>query len=371
MSKICSNCKTELKDDDVVCPVCKTYTGYTTVENNIVFCEGCGARIKPGDRLCPKCGRPAPSILSTQSAAKDLASGNTSNFRAITNEDLEFAAKRQHLCNLPSPTLDPDATNILTPLGDSVSIKPDAADNVRYTRSMQEQDELCHKKKKKRTSRLVTWFLLGVLAGSGVYFVTQDPLGVMPGFWEQLQQSAQEVFPQREENPSSQAGAGLGTPVDEDRVLTNEEVFVKLDSIYQRIVGFQDSYGEIITLYNGYFIAYDKDKREESAAPAYALRDLCDDTIEELKSLKLPDDCLYTEDIEHLIQLTAWMRGMADTMCKSWDISLSYEQGVSLSEHTNEITQPLRDCLDEYGEDQNRLQYYQYIDQWAPTEKDL
>ena len=371
MSKICSNCNAELNDDEVVCPVCKTYTGYTTVENNIVFCEGCGARIKPGDRLCPKCGRPAPTILSTQSAAKDLASGNTSNFRAITNEDLELAAKRQHLCNLPSPTLDPNATNILTPLGDSVSPKTEAADNVRFTRSMQEQDELCHKKKKKRTSRLIAIFVVGFLVGCGIYFVTQDPLGVMPGFWDQLQQQAQEVFPQRDDNPSSQAGAALGTPVDEDRILTNDEVFVKLDAIYQRIVGFKESYGEVITLYNGYYIAYDKDKRMESAAPAYALRDLCDTTVEELSTLNLPQDCVYGDDIEHLISLASWMRGMADTMCQSWDISLSFDEGVSLSEHTSEITQPLRDCLDEHGEDQNRLQYNQYLLQWAPTEKPL
>lgn len=371
MSKICSNCKTELRDEDVVCPVCNTYTGCTTAENNIVFCEGCGARIKPGDRLCPKCGRPAPSILSTQSAAKDLAYGNTSNFRAITDEDLEFAAKRQHLCNLPSPKFDPDATNILTPLGDSVSVKHEAEDSVRFTRSMQEQDELCHKKKKKCTSRLVVLVLLGLLVSCCVYFVTQDPLGVMPGFWEQLQQSAQEVFPQREDNPSSQAGAGLGTPVDENRVLTNEEVFIKLDSIYQRIAGFKDSYGEIITLYNGYYIAYDKDKRLESAGPAYALRDLCDATVEELESLNLPTDCVYLDDIDHLIQLSKWMRGMADTICQSWDISLSFEEGVSLAEHTSEITQPLRDCLDEYGQDQNRLQFNEHILSWAPVEKPL
>ena len=371
MPKVCPNCKTQLDDKVFICPNCHSYVGELPSEGNFIFCEGCGARIKPGDRICPKCGRPAPAILSTKHAASDLAAGNTSAFHVLTPGRIDNASKRAALQNLPS-TLD----NAQSPVIDSSDDVVPYSSRKSHRQVREKKLSPCfnddsgaitqQKGGHHRILILAICAALLVVLGS---FCVFDPLDIMPSVWDYIATNAQELFPVRNSSNQSDKGAALGTPVDENRILSNEEVFTKIDVIYQRLLGFKDQFDEVIRSYNGYYVAYDYQSRVNASANAYALRDACDKTIEELNNLNLPQDCIYTQDIEHLISLATWMRGRADTMCQSWDISLQYKQGDNPGSHVSEITQPLRDCLDENGVDQNRQQFNEHLFEWAPVEQ--
>ena len=89
---ICPQCNRTIDDDAEFCPVCHAFVGDAARSGEqFVFCDGCGARLSAGERVCPKCGRPAPSILSTEAAASDLAAGKTASFPRLTREELERA----------------------------------------------------------------------------------------------------------------------------------------------------------------------------------------------------------------------------------------------------------------------------------------
>ena len=80
---ICPICNASISDDSSTCPACGADLSPrpASTHPDFIFCEGCGARLGDQDRTCPKCGRPAPGILSEQSAASDLAAGRTASFR--------------------------------------------------------------------------------------------------------------------------------------------------------------------------------------------------------------------------------------------------------------------------------------------------
>ena len=79
---ICPHCLKTIEDGETFCPHCHGYVGAVS-RDEFVFCEGCGARLSLHDRTCPKCGRPAPGILSTDSASADLAAGKTAGLLTV------------------------------------------------------------------------------------------------------------------------------------------------------------------------------------------------------------------------------------------------------------------------------------------------
>ena len=87
---ICPHCLKSVDDDASFCPHCHSYLGSGASSHpEFVFCEGCGARLHPKDRTCPKCGRPAPGILSADSASSDLAAGRTASFPRLSHQMIE------------------------------------------------------------------------------------------------------------------------------------------------------------------------------------------------------------------------------------------------------------------------------------------
>ena len=91
-------------------------------------------------------------------------------------------------------------------------------------------------------------------------------------------------------------------------------------------------------------------------------------TLDELAEINLQDGSPYTEDLDHLVQLATWMYNRVDVLCDSWDISLSYPDGESLSAHKSEISQPLRDALDGSGQNQNLTLFEENYYQWKPVQ---
>ena len=341
---------------------------------DVVFCEGCGARLDASARTCPKCGRPAPGILSAQSAASDLAAGKTASFPRLTPDMLAEGKPAPSAPQILTESLDPEATNIL----DGNRLRDTGRESRRAARKA-ERDAAADYRRPRR-GRWVALACVLALAAGGAWFVIQDPWGVMPGIYASIDRSAAEMFPSRQvaEQPadtaadaqteSSDAAAG-DEPQISDSTMSEEEAYQRLSVLYGRIVGFQDEIGAVVDDYNAWYIANDRTRREEGSKSAYAMRDEVQGLIDELDGLKLIDGSAYVEDVDHLKKLAGWMYNRVDVLCRSWDISLALPDGEVPSEHRSEITAPLTEAMQGTGENQDVVQFEANLYAWQPQQK--
>lgn len=356
--------------------------------SDIIFCEGCGARLNASDRTCPKCGRPAPGILSTQSAASDLAAGKTASFPRLTADLLAEGKAAPSAPQILADSLDPAATNVLD--ADRLRAAEDASRRSSRKAEKAAKAALAFAERAAaddyRRPRRGRWIALAcavALVAGGAWFVAKDPLGVMPGVYASIDRSAAEMFPSRQvseqaagENGASDNGQDSANadgdknePSISDTTLSEDEAYQRLSSIYGRILGFQDEIGPVVDDYNGWFKASDLDTRKNAAASAYALRKSVQATLDELDGLKLADGSAYTEDVDHLRQLATWMYNRVDVLCRSWDISLSYTGDDLPYQHEDEILQPLREIEMRDGKAVDVIEFENNVYAWQPQKK--
>ena len=365
---ICPNCLKTVEDGTTFCPHCHAYVGGAAGESrsDFVFCEGCGARLSIHDRTCPKCGRPAPGILSVESASSDLAAGRTASFPRLTPDLIDTEASR------PSSVSVAEVLNdTMSPAETSVLRAADIEQQARKFAPVPTQEDPYHSRRRPRKGLIVALVSLLVVGGAAgfIYF---DPMHVMPGFYESFQNAAHEMFPSRQLPEDSDASAVTPTKTEEEggqqdsQPLTDDQVFDRLTTIYQQILdyGSADQFGSCVDAFNSAYLAKSHADREEASASAYELRDSVQKTMDELDQLQAPDNSVYTEDIEHMKQLAQWMYGRIDQICASWDVSLSYEDGDLPRDHQDEILAPMRRAgSSDYDS------YYESIEAWEPQRK--
>ena len=337
---------------------------------DIVFCEGCGARLEPSDRTCPKCGRPAPGILSESASASDLAAGKTASFPRLTPDMLVESVPAPSAPQILADSLDPESTNVLD--ADSLAQAEDssrkAARAAKRAQRRAERDA-AREYRRPRYGRWVALACVVIALAGGAWFVTSDPLGVMPGFYAQFEHSAAEMFPSRQvaEQPAEDPDAAKKE--DGDGTLSDDEAYQQLSGLYGRILNFQDDLGPVVDDFNGWFKASDLARRQEASKSAYAMRDNVQKTIDELNALKLADGSVYAEDVDHLKQLADWMYNRVDVLCKSWDISLGYTGDDKPYKHEAEILAPLRSIEMQDGKAVDVIQFEQHVYEWQPQQK--
>ena len=348
-----------------------------------IFCESCGARLYATDRTCPKCGRPAPGILSTRSAAPDLAAGKTASFPRLSADGADFSKKMGSAPEIITNSFDPSETTVL----DQDKLKKAARKGKRKQRPRKSPQEMTEADfRKPRRWRWVLLALLVVIVAGGVYFVVEDPMGVMPGVYEDFAEAAAEAFPSRYEDVEETEVATAGSSAEEsagtdaaeggeeteilEETLSDAEVYTKISALYEEIVDFQDELDVVVDDYNGWYIANDYSQREEASESAYTMRDHVQEVLDELDALVLADDSVYTEDVEHLVQLATWMYNRVNVLCESWDISLGLGEDAVPSDYRSEIVKPLTEALDADGVNQDVVQYETYLYEWEPVEKD-
>ena len=302
---ICPHCLKTIEDGASFCPYCNAYVGPGDgpEHTEFVFCEGCGARLSPHDRTCPKCGRPAPGILSEDAAASDLAAGRTAGFPRLTQEQID--------------------TEVPHAPASAAAVLSDAA----------------------------------------------DPMGVMPAFYDQFGQAAQTTFPTRQKGEATEDDTkqdDSAEVVQEETVLTDDQLYTRLDGLYQTIVSYgdEDQIGEVIDSFNNGYLRTPLSTRQELSQSAYALRDQIKKTQDELNNLKYQDDTVYADDIAHLKQLAEWMYERVDVICQSWDISLAIPDGESMSSHQSEILAPIAQ-----GGNSALNQYDANVGSWKPQQR--
>ena len=304
---ICPHCLSQVDDDAAFCPHCHSYLegGKAPARSSFVFCEGCGARLSPHDRTCPKCGRTAPTILSADASADDLAAGKTESFPALTSEQVH--ARRPPL----APELDPDLTNKLH------------VDDIAAASQRAGGDDPYHPKRFPWKRVVAALAAVAVAAGLGA-FVYFDPFGTVAELGASFVQAASEEF------PSSQVpeeGGGDSSAEEADQPLSDADAYARLDAAYQRLVAYHDSFGDVVDDFNGYYAAYDRTLREEASQSAYAMRDGIDSLVEELQALSLEEGSDRAAEVERLVELAGQLRVRADVLCSCWDVSLGYEAG--------------------------------------------
>ena len=367
---ICPHCLKTIEDGSSFCPYCNTYVGPGDgpEHTEFVFCDGCGARLSPHDRTCPKCGRPAPGILSSDAAASDLAAGRTAGFPRLTQEQIDTevphapasaaavlkdAADPNETCVLPAFDKDFGIPKAELPIPseskEDAASSDDAAEKPARKRKVHPDEDAYHKHKRHIPKPVIWVAVVAALAGGAYWFVTEDPAGVMPGFYEQFGQAAQSTFPTRQKG-ESQAKKEEGSSEDKDvvqeqTVLTDDQLYDKLSELYQTIVSYNDDdkIGDAITSFNSGYLRSSLSVRQELSQGAYSLRDEIQKTLDEIDGLKYQDGSVYTDDVSHMRQLAEWMYERVDAICKSWDVSLSYPDGESMSQHQSDILAPMVD----------------------------
>ena len=342
--------------------------------NVIVFCEGCGARLDPHDRVCPKCGRPAPGILSPQSAASDLAAGKTASFPRLTPEAIADV-KTPSAPQILTESFDPEATNVL----DADLLAQADAGSRNEARAKKKvssgSGDIYHKP---RRGRLVAAILVLCLIAGGAWFVLSDPLDVMPGVYDRFDKAASDMFPSRQvsEQPATPANGEDSKESDDgsisDSTVSEDEAYQRLSALYGRILDFQDELGPVIDDFNGWFKAPDLTQRQDASKSAFTMRDNVQKVIDELDGLKLSGGSAYTEDVDHLRQLAGWMYNRVDVLCRSWDISLKYTSETDDQKpyrHEDEILAPLREIEMQNGKAVDVIQFESHIYEWQPQKK--
>ena len=361
---ICPHCLKTIEDGSSFCPYCNAYVGPGDgpEHTEFVFCDGCGARLSPHDRTCPKCGRPAPGILSKDAAASDLAAGRTAGFPRLTQEqiDTEVPHAPASAAAVLSDAADPNETCVLPAFDRDFGIPKvdafvpassyDEAQVNKPKRKVHPDEDAYHKHKRHIPKPLIVVAVVVAVCGGLYWFVTSDPMGVMPGFYNQFGQAAQSTFPSRQKGEATEDDAKQDTKQDdtskvvqEETVLTDDQLYTKLDGLYQTIVSYndEDQIGEVIDSFNSGYLRTPLSTRQELSKSAYTLRDQIKKTQDELDGLKYQDDTVYADDISHLKQLAGWMYERVDVICQSWDISLSIPDGESLSARQSEILAPI------------------------------
>lgn len=352
---ICPHCLNKVEDGATFCPTCNAYLGGGPAHADAVFCEGCGARIAAQMRTCPKCGRPAPGILSTDSASSDLAAGHTASFPRLTQRMIDAdAAPRSSAptaAQVLSDSMDPASTNVLS--------SDDIEHASRSSRS--DADDPYHKSRPRFVKPVLVVVVALLVIGGGVFFVVRDPFGVMPGIVESFERAASEMYPSRQLPQGSSADeAAEPEPVEVDP-------FQVLTSSHNILVSAFESLDTIIEDYEYGFLANDRAQRDEKSKSAYGARDLVDSVVRDLDGLDLPEGSPYAQDVANLKQLAGWVRTRIDVYCASWDISLGIPEGERPSDHSDEILAPLRERSQE--DQEARTQYFANVDSFKPVRK--
>ena len=382
---ICPHCLKTIEDGASFCPYCNAYVGPGDgpEHTEFVFCDGCGARLSPHDRTCPKCGRPAPGILSEDAAASDLAAGRTAGFPRLTQEqiDTEVPHAPASAAAVLSDAADPNETCVLpafdkdfgipkVDIPTPVSLRDDAQPKKQKPkRKVHPDEDAYHKHKRHIPKPLIIIAVLAAVCGGAYWFVTADPMGVMPGFYDQFGQAAKTTFPSRQKGEATEKESkqeDTSEVVQEETVLTDDQLYTRLDGLYQTIVSYSDDdqIGEVIDSFNNGYLRTPLSTRQELSQSAYALRDQIKKTQDELNNLKVQDDTVYAEDIDHLKQLVQWMYERVDVICQSWDISLSIPDGESLSARQSEILAPIAQ-----GGNSALNQYDANVSAWRPQQR--
>lgn len=360
---ICPSCHAPIADDAVECPQCHAAVEPAARVTSFLYCDGCGARLTPQDRTCPKCGRPAPGILSSESSASDLAAGKTASFPKIAHGGIEteipHVSPMANVRSVLDDALDPHVTTVL----DARDISASAMKPVESP--------------KRRVSKgLVVTLVLVLFALCAGAFVLFDPFGVIPGFVESIDSSAEEMFPSRQqaEEPAPETSAeepGESTQAPEpaepleDAALSDEAAFEELHRAYENVVAINDGdrFAGVIESFNASYIDPDIATRRSASADAYELRDELQAIIDDLDAMKLSNDSSYEEDREHVRQLAEWMYERVDAICASWDVSLAVPEDEYPFEHEDEILAPMREAGSSALDN-----YYANVIDWEPQQ---
>lgn len=384
---ICPFCSSSVPDGSVCCPSCGLDLDHGDLHDvsEFVFCEGCGARLGVQERVCPKCGRPAPGILSQNSAASDLAAGKTASFPKLTSEMIADAIPAPEPARVAfSASGDADTTSVL----DVDDLAVASLDGVIPARGASHKP-LAREAfgdggdvaspaafDRPRRGRAIALVLALCLVGGSVWFVAADPMGVMPSFYQSFEQAASDMFPSRQvpldgddEDTPAEDGDGTGDAEVSDSTLSEAEAFQRLSSIYAQVVSFQDEIGPVVDTYNGQYLVKDYAQRTDAAQGAYELRKNIQAVLDELDGLTLASDTAYTEDVDHLRQLATWTFNRVDVLCRSWDISLGLPEGERPVDHQDEILAPLREVEKVNGRAVDVISYEENVGAWKPQEK--
>lgn len=266
--------------------------------------------------VCPRMTVPVPSVDAPRQASfprtrphPTWPQGRTAGFPRLTQEqiDTEVPHAPASAAAVLSDAADPNETCVLpafdkdfgipkVDIPTPVSLRDDAQPKKQKPkRKVHPDEDAYHKHKRHIPKPLIVIAVLAAVCGGVYWFVTADPMGVMPGFYDQFGQAAKTTFPSRQKGEATEKEPkqeGTSEVVQEETVLTDDQLYIRLDGLYQTIVSYsdEDQIGEVIDSFNNGYLRTPLSTRQELSQSAYALRDQIKKTQDELNNLKVQDD---------------------------------------------------------------------------------
>ena len=167
---------------------------------------------------------------------------------------LSDAADPNETCVLPAFDKDFGIPKVDIPT--PVSLRDDVQPKKQKAkRKVHPDEDAYHKHKRHIPKPLIVIAVLAAVCGGAYWFVTADPMGVMPGFYDQFGRAAKTTFPSRQKGEATEKESkqeDASEVVQEETVLTDDQLYARLDGLYQTIVSYSDDdqIGEVIDSFN-------------------------------------------------------------------------------------------------------------------------
>ncbi|MFR2031170.1 MAG: hypothetical protein ACLS3M_07100 [Collinsella sp.] len=276
---ICPHCLKTIEDGASFCPYCNAYVGPGDgpEHTEFVFCEGCGARLSHMIVRAPNADAPLRILRRTRSHPTWQRAAR--RFPRLTQ------SRSIPRCRMRPPrrgafdAADPNETCVL-PAFDKDSVSQGRYSHARF---LHDDAQTQGASRRGRLSQLASYPQAahrhrGPYVVAAVLLVRDGRSHGCHAGYDQFGQAAQTTFPTRQKGEATEDDTkqdDAAEVVQEETVLTDDQLYTRLDGLYQTIVSYgdEDQIGEVIDSFNNGYLRTPLSTRQELSQSAYALRD--------------------------------------------------------------------------------------------------
>lgn len=335
---ICPVCLTNIPDDSVVCPACRSVLHEHGEERHAqpVYCEHCGAIVPDGLSACPACGTPVGQIEHAPSVVEEILNA-------------------------------PHLTGDLSPLREQLEESMDVTRAMpRLETALPEEPEEAPVAPEERAPR-VRWIVTAALGAlvvvGGITLAITHPWD--PTFYDTRARTAADTskagYPGEIEQLSGQ-DKGAST---EEAVSGDELTYQALVGHHESLMGIREALEDNEDLFDEVAFAGTMEERQAGLDRANALAIELSNLIQEIQAVDVTSGT-YAEDLNDVLTLGNWLRNYCDSLTEAWTRDVSYEEPWTAEDY---IRSPLSNSCNEDGRNTYMVMFDNNYEDLAPEHK--
>ena len=336
---ICPVCLTNIPDDSVVCPACRSVLTEHHEEAHAQpnYCQNCGALVPDGLSACPACGAPVGEISHEKSVVEEILN-------------------------------DPHLTADLSPLRAQLEESMDVTQSMpRLATALPEEPEEVAVTAEDVHTPSTRWILVAALGAlivvGGITLAITHPWD--PNFYDVRATTAADTskagYPGHMDQLSGQdKGAQTGEAVSGD-----ELTYQALVAHHESLMGIREALEENEDYFDEVAFVGTMEEREAGRDRAAALAIELSNLIKEIQSVDVTSGT-YAEDLNDVLTLGNWLRNYCDSLTEAWNRDVSYEEPWTMEDY---ICQPLSSSCNEDGRNTYMVMFDNNYESLAPEHK--